>query len=44
MSYTMNQVFVFVYSYFKWNDYERKVEYRKPKTGPWLGCGRVTPK
>ncbi|KAL4223400.1 metalloendopeptidase [Mactra antiquata] len=31
-------------NYFKWNDYYRRVEYRKAKAGPWLGCGRTEPK
>ncbi|XP_053375434.1 matrix metalloproteinase-14-like [Mercenaria mercenaria] len=31
-------------NYFRYNDYYRKVDYRKAKAGPWLGCGRVEPK
>lgn len=31
-------------NYFRYNDYNRKVDYRKPKAGPWLGCGTVEPK
>ncbi|XP_052799586.1 macrophage metalloelastase-like [Mya arenaria] len=31
-------------NYFRYNDYNRKVDYRKSKAGPWLGCGRPEPK
>ncbi|XP_060583937.1 matrix metalloproteinase-19-like [Ruditapes philippinarum] len=31
-------------NYFRYNDRYKKVDYRKAKAGPWLGCGRVEPK
>lgn len=40
----LNILYRIYFSYFKYNDYERKVDYRKAKAGPWLGCGRVEPK
>ncbi|KAH3887079.1 matrilysin-like [Dreissena polymorpha] len=31
-------------NYFRYNDQQRKVDYRKEKAGPWLGCYVVGPK